>query len=134
MSENLIERYKNGFNPVLGKTWKLSTEARENHRKSAKKGAESPFWKGGITSMNKMIRRSLEYKLWREAVFKRDNWTCIFCGSRGRKQVMELHPDHIKPFAYFPELRFDINNGRTLCINCHRKTPTYGVKTTCSRP
>jgi 5-methylcytosine-specific restriction endonuclease McrA len=37
-----------------------------------------------------------------------------------------LQADHIKPFAHHPELRFDVNNGRTLCVPCHRKTDTYG--------
>lgn len=81
-------------------------------------------WKGGVTPENKIIRRSLEFKFWREAVFKRDNWTCVHCGKRG----VTLHPDHIKPFAFFPELRFDVENGRTLCVDCHKKTDTYGRK------
>lgn len=36
--------------------------------------------------------------------------------------------DHIKPFAYFPELRLDVNNGQTLCKDCHKKTPTWGER------
>jgi hypothetical protein len=89
-------------------------------------GAKHHNWKGGITPINKLIRHSLEYRLWREAVFKRDNYTCIWCGARsGKGKTVILHPDHIKQFAFYPELRFAIDNGRTLCIECHEKTDTY---------
>jgi hypothetical protein len=88
-------------------------------------GDKHPHWKGGITPINLKIRASLEYKLWRQAVFERDNYTCIWCGdSKGGN----LEADHIKPFALFPELRLAIDNGRTLCKNCHRKTDTWGGK------
>ena len=40
----------------------------------------------------------------------------------------KLNADHIKPFSLFPELRFDLNNGRTLCVECHKKTDTYCEK------
>lgn len=79
-------------------------------------------WKGGITPENRKIRTSIEYRIWREAVFARDNFTCKSCSQRGGK----LHADHIKPFSLFPELRLAIDNGRTLCVSCHRKTPTWG--------
>lgn len=82
-------------------------------------------WKGGITPLNEKARKSPEYKKWRQAVFERDNYTCQECGKRGST---ELHADHIKPFAYFEELRFEVANGRTLCKSCHRKTETYGYK------
>lgn len=85
-------------------------------------GEKCSAWKGGLTKPNEKIRGSFEYKLWREAVFQRDNWTCVWCLEKGGK----LQADHIKPFAYFPELRFAIDNGRTLCVSCHRKTDTYG--------
>lgn len=87
-------------------------------------GANQHLWKGGITPQDELIRKSREYKLWREAVFKRDDFTCQGCGLRG----VQLQADHIKPFAWFPELRFAIDNGRTLCVPCHRKTPTFGEK------
>jgi hypothetical protein len=87
-------------------------------------GEKSNLWKGGVTPVNKTIRMSLEYKLWREAVFKRDNWSCVWCGVRGVK----LDADHIKRFSDYPELRFAIDNGRTLCHDCHKTTDTYGNK------
>ena len=86
------------------------------------KGEKSYLWRGGITPLNHNIRNSLEYKLWRKSVFERDNWTCIWCKIRGKK----LNADHIKPFAYYPELRFAIDNGRTLCETCHKTTDTWG--------
>lgn len=83
----------------------------------------------GRTPINHIIRNSIEYKLWRTAVFERDNYTCIWCGARnGNGKKIILHADHIKPFAYYPELRFSIDNGRTLCEPCHKTTETYGNK------
>lgn len=87
-------------------------------------GEASPHWKGGITPEVQKIRNSLEYKVWRTAVFERDNYTCQECNNRGGY----LNADHIKRFADYPELRFELNNGRTLCRDCHRKTDTYGRK------
>lgn len=105
------------------KTKKLSSETRVKIAE-ANKGIKSHFWRGGITPINKALRNSIDFRLWREAVFARDNFTCKICKKRGGR----LNPDHIKPFAYFPELRFAIDNGRTLCEPCHRNTDTYGGK------
>jgi hypothetical protein len=105
----------------LGK--KASVETRKK-QSLAHRGEKTWSWRGGISPINKIIRHSLEYRVWRESVFKRDNWTCRFCFSRG----VRLHADHIKPFSFFPELRFDIENGRTLCEECHKKTETYGAR------
>lgn len=85
-------------------------------------GVNNPRWKGGLSTEHEQIRKSTEYKLWRKAVFARDNYTCVAC----KATKCELNADHIKPFAFFPELRFAIDNGATLCVPCHRKTPTYG--------
>lgn len=98
-------------------------QKREEQLKRIAEGRHNNY-KGGITSVNKKIRDSFEYKLWRESVFERDNYTCQFCKKRGGK----LEADHIKEFANYPELRFDLNNGRTLCKECHRTTPNYGIK------
>jgi hypothetical protein len=111
---------------MLGKHHSAKTKKHMSQKMSGKNGSN---WKGGVAPLNKVIRRSLEYRLWREAVFKRDRYTCIWCGARnGNGEYVELHPDHIKPFSLFPELRFSIDNGRTLCIDCHKTTNTYGGK------
>ena len=67
------------------------------------------------------IRKSKAYKDWRTAVFERDNYKCVLCG-KGRT----ICADHIKEFALYPELRLNVDNGRTLCLDCHKKTPGYG--------
>ena len=96
------------------------------HRNSHNTGENNNRWKGGITPINLKFRSTPEYKQWRKSVFERDDYTCQECSSRG----VELNADHIKPFAYFPELRLDINNGRTLCVTCHRATDTFAGRAT----
>lgn len=88
------------------------------------KGSKCYLWRGGLTEKNKAIRASLEYKLWRKSVFERDGYTCVWCKTKGGR----LNADHIKEFSDYPELRFAIDNGRTLCVECHTKTENYGWK------
>ena len=94
--------------------------------KIGKYGEETGNWKDGITPKNLKIRASIEYRLWREAVFARDNWTCQKCNKRGS---CTLHAHHIQNFAEYPELRFAIDNGITFCRECHRGFhKKYGFK------
>lgn len=62
-------------------------------------------------------RQCKEYIEWRHKVFERDQYTCMICGQVGGR----LNAHHIKPYAYYPELRYRTNNGVTLCESCHRK-------------
>lgn len=96
----------------------VSADTRTRISEKAKKGSECNFWKGGIAPLNKIIRRSIEYSLWREAVFARDRWNCQVCGDN---KSGNLQAHHIKLFSKYPELRFAIDNGITLCKKCHRK-------------
>ena len=85
-------------------------------------GANSHWWKGGITSKNELARKGKEFRLWRKSVFKRDNYTCQKCGKRSKAgDRINLHPHHIKNFSDYIELRFVIDNGITFCEKCHRK-------------
>lgn len=84
------------------------------------KGNKHWNWRGGITEKNRLIRNSREYKNWRKSVFERDRFTCVMCGYRSKKR-RDIRADHIKPFSKYPELRFDISNGRTLCLPCDLK-------------
>ena len=96
------------------KTW---TPERIKKASEDNKGDKSSNWKGGVSPLYRRIRRSLEWREWRESVFSRDDWTCQDCGKRGGV----LEPHHIKPFAEYPDDRFDIKNGITYCVDCHKK-------------
>jgi hypothetical protein len=66
--------------------------------------------RGGSGSQRNMP----EYIEWRTSVFTRDNYTCQKCGSH-----KDLNAHHIRSWHSHPDLRFDINNGLTVCRNCH---------------
>ena len=100
---------------------KFSIEIRKKISKEHK-GNKHWNWQGGISKENERIRKSLEFKLWREAIFERDNYTCWICGEKGGR----LHSHHIFSFAEYPELRFAINNGITLCKKCHKIYTKFG--------
>ena len=78
-------------------------------------GANHPMWKGGVSRAYKYGYHSVDYMEWHNSVFVRDNFTCKICGTRGAY----LHAHHIKSFSHFPESRFDVTNGITLCKSCH---------------
>jgi len=121
--KNYMKKYKRDFyqkkyakNNNYGWTLERKRECSE-----MMKGKNSPLWIDGRTKENILIRNSYKYRAWRNQVFERDNWTCQICGKRGG----DLEADHIKSFSLYPELRFVLSNGRTLCLNCHKKTDTY---------
>jgi len=60
-------------------------------------------------------RKLPEYKQWRTAVFERDNYTCNGCRVVGG--YLEAH--HVLPWSTFPDRRFDVSNGITVCLDCH---------------
>lgn len=73
-------------------------------------------WKGGGNSESMRARRTKEYKEWRKLIFERDNYTCQCCGDN---KGHNLSAHHIKNFSDNEELRFDTDNGVTLCDKCH---------------
>ncbi len=70
-----------------------------------------PCWKGGHPR-----RRGGRYTIWSRSVIARDKKTCLKCGSKRK-----LNAHHVKPWKSFPNLRFEISNGLTLCVKCHRE-------------
>lgn len=108
--------------PVCGGMFKFSAGTREKYcgmfcRKIGCRGPESPGWKGGATINNARGRASNNLHRWRTDVYQRDKYTCQRCKAKG----VTLHAHHIRPFATHPGLRFDVQNGITLCVPCHGK-------------
>lgn len=101
--------------------FKRSPESIERYRQS-KLGPKNPAWKGGLRKLPK--RRPNSTYVWRKLVLQKDNYTCQRCGKVGGN----LHADHKLPYNLFPEYRDDVDNGQTLCIQCHRKSPTWGFR------
>lgn len=59
-----------------------------------------------------------QFKQWARAVKCRDNYTCGICGVNGGGVYLEAH--HKNGWNAFPDDRYLIQNGVTLCKNCHR--------------
>lgn len=107
--------------------------------KGLRAGSQSHLWRGGRTEWRRALDTCQETRDWRRAVFKRDGFSCQHCGDATSGQ---LQADHIVPRSYLlkhysvkslkqalktPQL-WDVSNGRTLCVSCHKKTATWGEK------
>ena len=75
---------------------------------------------GNIRGGSGTQRNMPEYVDWRRAVYERDRYTCLNCGGN---QGLNAH--HIKSWVAYPELRFDVDNGKTLCFDCHNLEHGY---------
>jgi len=118
-----------GYRPTAETRAKMSASAKgkvlsDIHRKrigESQRGEKGNNWQGGVSLENHLIRNHAESKLWRKAVFERDNYICQECGVKGG--VLNAH--HIKFFSTHKHLRTAIDNGITLCLGCHQKKHFY---------
>lgn len=94
---------------------RTSTNSCRMCRQALISGANHWNWQGGIGLERDIIKQTPEYKKWRNDVFARDNYTCQCCFQYG----VSLNAHHIENFSSNPELRTDLNNGITLCEDCH---------------
>lgn len=107
---------------------------------TAIQGERNPNWKGGITPLNQQVRHCLKYKEWIKAIFERDNYTCVLCGKRGSGDLeADHHPKYFCQIMFDNKIKtledaekcsemWDINNGRTLCMKCHKRGNIKPVK------
>lgn len=105
----LASHLKSGKIISCGCVWLgLSERERQGIGNRVKKNASKK------TSENHKIRNSVKYACWRRDVLNKDGNKCVICGSDHRNEV-----HHIYPFLNHEDLRFDINNGITLCFEHH---------------
>ena len=100
------------------------------------RGEKNHNYKGGITPLMNQIRGLTKYRHWFREIFRRDNWACQLCGARsGNGKKIILNADHY-PRAFSIIIKenkidsiekalncielWDLNNGRTLCVPCHK--------------
>lgn len=97
--------------------FRLTPYCRKCCIENCKRGKEHYAWIDGRSKTRRdTIRRTDEYKQWRKKVFERDNYTCQCCGdNRGNN----LRAHHIMNYSEHKDLRFDVDNGITLCDKCH---------------
>ena len=89
----------------------------ENRIKSScrQHGISIDEFNGFSTTEQHIARNNTYYKEWTNKVFERDNYTCQCCGKRGGN----LNAHHLYNFSEYEDLRYDLNNGITLCEKCH---------------
>lgn len=102
-----------------------------------KKGNKHPNWRGGITPLRYQILNLPQYKNWRKKIYERDDFTCQWCKKRGGKIAADHYPESFSEILFHNNIislkgakkckqLWNINNGRVLCFNCHKKTDNYG--------
>ena len=124
--------FKEGHKPWnKGKSGVYSVKTREQMRKSAKKGEESNFWRGGGSGIGILIRACSKYTEWRDKIYFRDKYVCQDCKKKGKKIhahhlkslvkiIQQNKIEHYKDFMKCEEL-WELKNGITLCEKCHKK-------------
>ena len=95
--------------------------AKRGKKRPNMSGPLHPNWKGDAVSEAMRVRGSPAYKAWRSAVFCETIFTCQECDKRGGR--LEAH--HIKQFALHKDKRLEVENGKTLCVGCHRAFPHW---------
>lgn len=109
-------RHRKGQPVVSFERQKFCTKACADVHGFRRSGEAHPLYKPDSRRKN----RRGKHGSWARAVLGRDRATCRHCGATG----VELHAHHIKPFAEYPELRWELSNGITLCHRCHWQVHT----------
>lgn len=95
------------------------TNCKDKHNGELLSGEKHHRWNPDLTEEERLERRKCkEYLNWREAVYRRDRYTCQCCGdNKGGNLVAH----HILNFSEHEDLRTEVTNGITLCEKCHKE-------------
>jgi hypothetical protein len=66
-------------------------------------------------------------KTWHKIVVERANSACEECGHSAPFDSGELCGDHVQTQGARPDLRYDVTNGRCVCLPCHNKRHNRGL-------
>lgn len=81
-------------------------------------GDKNPNYNPNLTDAERDgARRNYDASKWREAVFSRDGYVCRCCGY-DKGGILEAH--HVVPYSKDRAIRWDVDNGITMCKKCHR--------------
>ena len=125
------------YKPICKRCYLISEEHRlkksgENNPMYgvSRKGKDHPNWKSDKTNFERINGRCLPgLNNWKKDVKERDNYTCQCCGFIGKENDGKLRAHHLNNYLDFPEQRLDINNGITLCKDCHSSANGYSYHT-----
>lgn len=132
----------------LGKIHTIETKQKISITKKQKKchvGNRNGRWIDGRNTLRHAIRHLDEYRNWIKEVFNRDKYKCQYCGNSEsgnlqahhlipfktllslflkRNNKLDIKKDHFKllELAKIDKQIFDVDNGITLCKECHQTT------------
>lgn len=97
---------------------KIFSEETKQKLSDSRKGEKHWNWKFDRNSLKISEKKHLcgKYREWMKSVKKRDNWKCKI-SNEDCKGRLESH--HILNWVEYPELRYQTNNGITLCHAHH---------------
>ena len=140
-NDNIGKSNKGRISPMKGKRMPESAKTAIGNALRGKpalkiRGDKHYNWKNGRSKLQKIVRHLVEYKNWRDGVFKRDNFTCQKCGQWGGKlnadhypmpfwKILDKHNIKTVEQALNCKKLWDLSNGRTLCFECHCKTREF---------
>lgn len=125
-------------NPMFGKKHTQETVKKMSAARTGKVGENATAWKGGKTSLTRLIKGFQNRNGWYKMIYERDGFKCVYCGSKNKIEAHHKKPikniideyktnfensEDLYNFLISLDIIIDPNlaNGITLCRECHKK-------------